>query len=746
MNGTTPSTNRLHKLLQTPISDLLRGRITGPQSPMERLDTSALTESVVEAIDAVATQFSVRRQTKITRQLVNSCKSFVQEGRHETQLVAKLSEPESISSLIRLTRTTDWVLTSPVPAPLWPTVETLVGQTQVRTGAARKMFHRVCRSIQWQLEAGESPEALAMKFGDTISLGGLLYETHSPELLLDYDLPENVASVVLDVIQKTRLRPAEKLDTARELCAHFDDGLDKGNTPESLIKSFGPPMTSARLIRRACFRNRSFAWRAWRRSWQTTAVLSTVVFVLWTVLAVRFLSATPTITFDIIQEVDDQSRAIPKPERAWPLYRKGVIILKNNQEIPNSPIKSHRISEGLYKGPESKYWPEAKAYLVKHADVINLFIEASSRPKLGFINRDPENSEWLKSQGHSKQYELNPPDRVGYEILLPQAQALSSDVGSLLRGAFHLAVEQGDSERCLQLLLARLAVAEHYRQSGPFDICQIGANGIISSIAYDAARIALEHPDFFNDEQLLSLYQKIASIEIRPIDFRKNVQLLKDYVQKIYTDDGAGNGRFTTKGFQILQRINNTYNRDAKHLLLEVLSEVSEILNANKSDTLTDTTTQLLAAPLAAMFVDRKEMQEKLLFMNELLWKQRTKATTAKEITDSAYLTEYRRLLNSPSLRLKYLPVLVIMPYETSPSYWSVTPRNQVNRDAALVVIAAERYRRQYGEFPKTAEELVPAFLSEVPLDPFTEKPLKYLIKEGRPKIDSFGLKPPEEN
>jgi len=131
--------------------------------------------------------------------------------------------------------------------------------------------------------------------------------------------------------------------------------------------------------------------------------------------------------------------------------------------------------------------------------------------------------------------------------------------------------------------------------------------------------------------------------------------------------------------------------------------------------------------------------------MNELLWKQRTKVTTAKVIIDSEYLTEYRRLLDSPSLRLKYLPALVIMPYEQSTTYWSATPRNQVNRDAALIIIAADLFRRQYGAFPKTAEELVPAFLSKVPIDPFTKKPLKYFISEGRPMIDSFGLKPSEE-
>ena len=123
------------------------------------------------------------------------------------------------------------------------------------------MLNRVRRAFQWQLEAGRTPEELASKYGEAIALGGVIHETQSPGLLLDYELPENIVSVVLDVVRRTRLRPAEKSDTARELFTHFADGLEKGNTPEELIESFGSPATSARLIRRACLRNRPLACR-----------------------------------------------------------------------------------------------------------------------------------------------------------------------------------------------------------------------------------------------------------------------------------------------------------------------------------------------------------------------------------------------------------------------------------------------------------------------------------------------------
>jgi len=43
-----------------------------------------------------------------------------------------------------------------------------------------------------------------------------------------------------------------------------------------------------------------------------------------------------------------------------------------------------------------------------------------------------------------------------------------------------------------------------------------------------------------------------------------------------------------------------------------------------------------------------------------------------------------------------------------------------------LVAIAAERHRLRHGTWPATADELVPEFLTDMPLDPFDGKPIRY--------------------
>lgn len=53
--------------------------------------------------------------------------------------------------------------------------------------------------------------------------------------------------------------------------------------------------------------------------------------------------------------------------------------------------------------------------------------------------------------------------------------------------------------------------------------------------------------------------------------------------------------------------------------------------------------------------------------------------------------------------------------------------------------IAVERYRRQAGQAPRSLEALVPKYLPVVPSDPFSGRPLRYLLNDGEIVIYSIG-------
>ena len=56
-----------------------------------------------------------------------------------------------------------------------------------------------------------------------------------------------------------------------------------------------------------------------------------------------------------------------------------------------------------------------------------------------------------------------------------------------------------------------------------------------------------------------------------------------------------------------------------------------------------------------------------------------------------------------------------------------------------LVALAAERYRIRHGTWPSAATELVPDFLSELPLDPFGGGPMRYQRLSGGIVVNSLG-------
>src|SRR5262249_35009261 len=56
----------------------------------------------------------------------------------------------------------------------------------------------------------------------------------------------------------------------------------------------------------------------------------------------------------------------------------------------------------------------------------------------------------------------------------------------------------------------------------------------------------------------------------------------------------------------------------------------------------------------------------------------------------------------------------------------SSVPRKLAWLRAAIAAVAAERYRRAHGVWPESLEALAPAYLGEVPADPYDGQPLRY--------------------
>jgi hypothetical protein len=87
-------------------------------------------------------------------------------------------------------------------------------------------------------------------------------------------------------------------------------------------------------------------------------------------------------------------------------------------------------------------------------------------------------------------------------------------------------------------------------------------------------------------------------------------------------------------------------------------------------------------------------------------------------------LPKVRKIIEEANTGFLVFPPRIILPaiervYETH-------LRVRANMDCAIMALAIERYRLKEGKLPETVDELVPTYLTQVYLDPFDGKPLRY--------------------
>lgn len=106
---------------------------------------------------------------------------------------------------------------------------------------------------------------------------------------------------------------------------------------------------------------------------------------------------------------------------------------------------------------------------------------------------------------------------------------------------------------------------------------------------------------------------------------------------------------------------------------------------------------------------------------------------------DPAKLLAARNRLEIELAKLSKTQMFTIMNLTPIPMLVTLHLRCLVEVRVARIAIAAERYRLASGEFPRTLDQLVPAYLSEIPVDPFDQEPMKLTHSDNGIVIYSVG-------
>lgn len=537
-----------------------------------------------------------------------------------------------------------------------------------------------------------------------------------PAMLDAEALPAPIASLILRTVRRTRLWRLEKVDVAKELIAHFRDGLTAHQsanagapapaTSQQLIADFGEERQAARLIRRAKRRNRPFVWHASRRLAQGFGAILLALVVGYAYLAARYWTGEPKIAHDYLADLNAKALAVPRDQAAWPVYRDALLSLN----VPNEWWEGKNTT--LWRRPGEVGWSDTASYLREHADEIARLRDGARRPGLGIVvgvSWDASNEPLFGEAPELDKLSLGGISAPTLAVLMPHVQWLRRACTLLHADAF-AAAEEGDAARAVADVDAMLRMARQLREHDVLIADLVGVS-IVAFASGTAASLAADYSDALGERALRDMSAALAratDADLR-VRFDGERRLMLDLLQRMYTDDGAGDGRPARQYDEAMEALGDLPWHD--RALGAAAGPASLLTLAGRKDMLREYDRMLALTRARA-------------------------ATPLWMLTDSADAEPLgdRGLLG----RTRYFLIDLIWPAMDTAARQSQLAAQQ--RDGARLGIAIELFRIANGRYPAALSELQPEHIESLPLDVYDGAPIKYtLTVEGKPLLYSIG-------
>jgi hypothetical protein len=532
------------------------------------------------------------------------------------------------------------------------------------------------------------------------------------DLIATCGLPAELASLVWEVVRRTRLWSTEKVAVSRELIAHFEDGLAVGTSAAELGVSFGDPAQAAALIRRAKRRNRPLIWKAAKLAENAVAAVLSLALLLYTIQVVRLYSHAPNITRNYVSEWNQDALTVPPAERAWPVYLAAM-------QATNGYWEHNWHGDEL--SPGSSSWPDITEFINSNGRALELYRQAAAMPKIGLVlGREPDVDYMVNNAGQPiKNAGAAPdPNPEFISVLLPPLTTFRS-VSGMLKVDVYLAAQAGDAQRTQHNLDAVFGIVAHARE-----VRLMLADLVALTIAGDACRtigaLLRANPQLFDDHQLAQIAHRLAGLggpEGLRTRFASERATVEDFLQRYFTDDGHGDG---------LGRP-------------ELLARLAVFTSGDPAPTRWTPTIGLntvLMPAISPFMAGKREMLAKCLdFFGRYEAEAATPLWQRSPTTVDDEFIQFRTSLRN---EVRYAPLMILMPSLGRAGLMYEYFAQQ--RDATTAALALALYHRQHGSWPQSLNELVPQLLPQVPPDRYDGQPLKYCLVDGHPLLYSIGV------
>jgi hypothetical protein len=189
---------------------------------------------------------------------------------------------------------------------------------------------------------------------------------------------------------------------------------------------------------------------------------------------------------------------------------------------------------------------------------------------------------------------------------------------------------------------------------------------------------------------LTELAHLVGSLDdIRTPDFGSEGWMREDLLQRIY----GRSGRVTYDGIRMIESMGGMGT-----LCVDQTSAPGVLLNSDYITIATVPVASALIAPRDEMF----QQLQRLMVMSE---EDARRPLRERCLNDSRVRTQIDKWRKSDPDRTRYFPLVRFMPALNAAG--RVVRRGHATRQAVLVALAAEQYRRDQGAYPETVEDMV---------------------------------------
>jgi len=519
------------------------------------------------------------------------------------------------------------------------------------------------------------------------------------------DLPQSAQEFIKLVIKKMGYRRKVRLEVRQELAAHFEDELrnctdeqQRLQKSQQIIEQFGDVKLLGVLLRRAKKRCRPLWRTVVVRSFQAVLLL----FGLLVIYCVYLSLGLPTIKIDYVKKLteiahpkaDESQNAAILYEQATASYKEPPVIQVDNQAGPNDLESMTKNLLEIIK--------EKSVHELTQAELagLNEWVENNSQSVVFYIQGSKKPYYWRHRESTaSNLLEMEMPE-------LGQMRRLSI----LVSWRAKLKAERGDIDGAFEDLFAIYRAGMHFE--GPRTIIEQLVGIAIRAVAVSNA-IQIVHSTQLDEQTLRHVqneFQLLADKDDFRISYKAERFYLMDFIQRSYTDDGKGSGRMSPAG--VMPFVNNDEYVDSFAACIPALG--ASLISPNRKN----------MEELTRDFYDFFDGQAELT-----PWQSRNTPINEKyQIENWSKIKKFR-----------YWPISYLMPALAKVNQLSY--RIRTDSEALITITALQRYERQYGFYPENLDELVKAkLLKAVPIDPFSNKPLRYKKTDDSFILYSVGL------